>query len=107
MPFDRTHTTSYSTCIVYEMQQVICRNLPILSTTPAFIALVEETPVEFQDDLRLTDGQMDGNQTQDDSIYRAIRARTVKNLVKVAYFGETIVSRLREIKPSFPVQFCV
>ena len=69
--------------IVYEMQQAICRNLPILPTTPAFSALVEETPVEFQDDLRLTDGQMDGNQTQDNSIYHAIRARTVKTWSKL------------------------
>ena len=69
-------------CTKSEVTQIF-RNLPILPTTPAFSALVEETPVEFKDDLRLTDGQMDGNQTQDNSIYHAIRARTVKTWSKL------------------------
>ena len=47
-PFDRAHTTSYSTlietmylsCTVFEIQPVICRKSPILTTPPAFGALV-------------------------------------------------------------------
>jgi len=43
-PFDRAHTTSYSTLIetmclsftVFEIEPVICRKSPILTTPPAF-----------------------------------------------------------------------
>ena len=58
-PFDRAHTTSDSTLIetmclsftVFEIQPVICRKSPILTTPPAFGALVGVTPVEFRGDL--------------------------------------------------------
>ena len=51
-PFDRAHTTSYSTLIetmflsftVFEIQPVICRKSPILTTPPAFGALVGGDP---------------------------------------------------------------
>ena len=47
-PFDRAHTTSYLTLIetmclsstVFDLQPVICRKSPILTTPPAFGALV-------------------------------------------------------------------
>ena len=47
-PFGRAHTTSYSTliesmclsCTVFAIQPVICRKSPILTTPPAFGALV-------------------------------------------------------------------
>ena len=51
-PFDRAHTTSYSTlietmclsCTVFEIQPAICRKSPILTTPPAFGALVGGDP---------------------------------------------------------------
>ena len=51
-PFDRAHTTSYSTlmetmCLsftVFELQLDICRKSPILTTPPAFGALVGRDP---------------------------------------------------------------
>ena len=51
-PFDSAHTTSYSTLIetmrlsftVFEIQAVICRKSPILTTPPAFGALVGGDP---------------------------------------------------------------
>ena len=51
-PFDRAHTTSYSTlietmclsCTVFEIQPLICRKWPILTTPPAFGALVGGDP---------------------------------------------------------------
>ena len=51
-PFDRAHTTSYSTLIetmclsftVFEIYPVICRKSPILTTPPAFGALVGGDP---------------------------------------------------------------
>jgi len=54
-PFDRAHTTSYSTLLktmclsftVFEIQPVICRKSPILTTPPAFGALVGVTPEIF------------------------------------------------------------
>jgi len=47
-PFDRAHTTSYSTlietmrlsCTVFEIQPIICRKSPILTHPPAFGAPV-------------------------------------------------------------------
>ena len=58
-PFDRAHTTSYSTlietmrlsCTVFEIQSVICQKSPILTHPPAFGALVGDAPVEFRGDL--------------------------------------------------------
>ena len=51
-PFDRAHTTSYSTLIetmclsftVFEIQPAICRKSPILTTPPAFGALIGGDP---------------------------------------------------------------
>jgi len=51
-PFDRGHTTSYSTlietmclsCTVFEIKPLICRKSPILTTPPAFGALVGGDP---------------------------------------------------------------
>ena len=51
-PFDRAHTTSCSTLLktmclsftVFEIQPVICRKSPILTTPPAFGALVGGDP---------------------------------------------------------------
>jgi len=46
-PFDRAHVTSYSTlietmrlsCIVFDLQRVICQKSPILTYPPAFGAV--------------------------------------------------------------------
>ena len=51
-PFDRAYMTSYSTlietmclsCTVFEINPVLCRKSPILTTPPAFGALVESDP---------------------------------------------------------------
>ena len=51
-PFDRAHTTSYSTlietmclsCTVFDIQPFICRKSPILTTPPAFSAFVGGDP---------------------------------------------------------------
>jgi len=51
-PFDRAHTTSYSTLIetmclsftVFEIYPVICRKSPIMTTPPAFGALIGGDP---------------------------------------------------------------
>ena len=51
-PFDRAYTASYSTlietmclsCTVFEIKPVICRKSPILTTQPAFGALVGGDP---------------------------------------------------------------
>ena len=51
-PFDRAHTTSYSSsietmrlsCTVFEIQPASCRKSPILTTPPAFGAHVEGDP---------------------------------------------------------------
>jgi len=51
-PFDRAYMTSYSTlietmclsCTVFEINPVLCRKSPILTTPPAFGALVGGDP---------------------------------------------------------------
>ena len=60
-PFDRAHTTSYSTLIetmclsftVFEIQPVICRKQPILTPHVHLVPLQGVTPVEFRGDLWL------------------------------------------------------
>ena len=57
-PFDRAHTTSYSTsietmrlsCTVFEIRRVICRNSPTLPYPTSIWRPVGGDPVEFRKD---------------------------------------------------------
>jgi len=115
-------------CAVYEIQQAVCRKLPILPTQLHLASSMGVNVFEFQDRLWQQKTRLSGlprglfslsgiqpfwyntglwqtdRQTQDDNIYRAIRCRAVKFQQwwrQLFYYSWMVTSNVAATVPGF------